>query len=103
MTIRTKFTLNKVDANFPKGRFTYIKFITRNFQNNVRLTLFYAAIQTSQPTYLKEKTAFPVILGETDQYEDQSKDILNSILEEELSHSDSEALIEELRAGEVFY
>ena len=50
---------------------------------------------------LKEKTAFPVILGETDQYEDQSKDILNSILEEELSDSDSEALIEELRAGEV--
>ena len=31
-------------------------------------------------------------LGETDQYEDQSKDILNSILKEELSDSDSEAL-----------
>ena len=35
-------------------------------------------------------------LGGTDQYEDQSKDILNSILKEELSDSDSEALIEEL-------
>ena len=32
-------------------------------------------------------------LGETDEYEDQSKDILNSILKEELSDSDSEALI----------
>ena len=31
-------------------------------------------------------------LGKTDQYEDQSKDILNSILKEELSDSDSEAL-----------
>ena len=35
-------------------------------------------------------------LGGTDQYEDQSKDILNSILKEELSDSDTEALIEEL-------
>ena len=35
-------------------------------------------------------------LGETDQYEDQSKDILNSILNEELADSDSEALIEEV-------
>ena len=32
----------------------------------------------------------------TGQYEDQSKDILNSILKKELSDSDSEALIEEL-------
>ena len=32
----------------------------------------------------------------TDQHEDQSKDILNSILKEELPDSDSEALIEEL-------
>ena len=30
-------------------------------------------------------------LGEMDQYEDQPKDILNSILKEELSDSDSEA------------
>ena len=35
-------------------------------------------------------------LWETDQYEDQSKDIFNSILKEEMSDSDSEALIEEL-------
>ena len=35
-----------------------------------------------------EEVSYP--LGETDQYEDQSKDILNS--EEELSDSDSEAL-----------
>ena len=31
--------------------------------------------------------------GETDEYEDQSKDILNSTLKEELSDSDSKALI----------
>ena len=41
-----------------------------------------------------EEVSYP--LEETDQYEDQSKDILNSILKEELSDSDSEALIEEL-------
>ena len=35
-------------------------------------------------------------LRKTDQYEDQSKDILNSILNEELADSDSEALIEEV-------
>ena len=35
-----------------------------------------------------------------DQYEDQSKDILNSILIEELSDSDSGALIEELQLYE---
>ena len=37
-------------------------------------------------------------LGETDQYEDQSKNILNSIPKEELSDTDSQALIEEIRA-----
>ena len=37
-----------------------------------------------------EEVSYP--LGETDQYDDQSKDILNSILKEELSDSDSEAL-----------
>ena len=36
-----------------------------------------------------------------DQYEDQSKDILNSILKEELSDSDSEALIEKLWAHKI--
>ena len=40
--------------------------------------------------------SFPIILGETDQYQDQSKDMLNSILKDELSESDSETLIEEL-------
>ena len=45
--------------------------------------------------------SFPIILGETDQYQDQSKDMLNSILKDELSESDSEALIEELWAEEV--
>ena len=40
-------------------------------------------------------------LWETDQYEDQSKDIFNWILKEEMSDSDSEALIEELWADEV--
>ena len=37
-----------------------------------------------------EEVSYP--LGETDQYEDQSKDILNSIFKEELSDSDSEVL-----------
>ena len=42
-------------------------------------------------------------LGETDQYKDQSKHILNSIrlIKEELSDSDSEALIEEVWTDEV--
>ena len=47
-----------------------------------------------------DEVSYP--LGETDQYEDQSKDMhLNSILKEELSDSDSEALIEEIWADEV--
>ena len=41
-----------------------------------------------------EEVNYP--LGEMDQYEDKSKDILNPILKEELSVSDSEALIVEL-------
>ena len=41
-----------------------------------------------------EEVKYP--LGKTDQYEDQSKDTLNSILKDEPSDSDSEALIEEL-------
>ena len=36
------------------------------------------------------------LVGETDQFDDQSKDILNSILKEKLSDSDSEAFIVEL-------
>ena len=50
-------------------------------------------VRRPAPLVLRQVT-YP--LGETDQYEDQSKDILNSILKEELSDSDSEALIEEL-------
>ena len=38
-----------------------------------------------------EEVSYP--LGETDEYEEQSKDILNSILKDELSDSDSKALI----------
>ena len=41
-----------------------------------------------------EEVSYPLM--EMDQYEDQLKDILNSILQEELSDSDSEVLIEEL-------
>ena len=41
-----------------------------------------------------EEVKYP--FWKTDQYEDQSKDILNSILKDEPSDSDSEALIEEL-------
>ena len=46
-----------------------------------------------------EEVKYP--FGKTDQYEDQSKDILNSILKDEPSDSDSVALIEELWADEV--
>ena len=53
---------------------------------------FFFSLLTEEVSYL---------LRETDQYEDQSKDILNSILKEELSDSDSEALIEELWADKV--
>ena len=41
-----------------------------------------------------EEVSYP--FGEIDQCKDQLKDILNSILKEELSDSDSEVLIEEL-------
>ena len=41
-----------------------------------------------------EEVRYP--LREMGQNRDQSKDILNSILREELSNSDSESLIEEL-------
>ena len=46
-----------------------------------------------------EEIRYP--LRETGQYRDQSKDILSSILTEELSNSDSEGLIEELWADKV--
>ena len=85
------------------------------FENNVCLTLFYANLLQYKLLNIKvhavggwtghgnfkktEEVSYP--LREMDQYEDQSKDILNSILQEELSDSDSEALIEELWADEV--
>ena len=92
--MQRKCKLHEINANFPKQR-------APNF-----ILCEFAAIQTSQHTYLlKEKTAafsrrrkteevsYPL---KTDQYEDQLKDILNSILREELSDSDSKVLREEL-------
>ena len=72
------------------------------------LTLFYAKLLQHKLLNIHiakgKKAAFPVIvisllqrlkklrypLGETDQYKDRSKDILNSILKEELPDSDSQ-------------
>ena len=83
------------------------------FENKVCLTLFYAnllqykllnkkvTVQWEDARAMEilrrrtEEVSYP--LREVDQYEDQSKDILNSIL----SDSDSEALIEELWADKV--
>ena len=45
------------------------------------------------------KLCYP--LGETDQYKDQSKDILNSILKEELPDSDSQVERTKSRRGFV--
>ena len=87
------------------------------FENNVCLTSFYANLLQYKLLNIKvtmqwedervmqilrrktEEVSYP--LREMDQYEDQSKDILNSILQEVLSDGDSEALIEELWADEV--
>ena len=41
----------------------------------------------------EDERATEILRKKTDKYEDQSKDILNSILKEELSDSDSDALI----------
>ena len=89
-------------------KLVYIHQINAKFSKTMCALLYFTRICCNTNFSIKisegKRTAFPVIssyLGETDQYEDQSKDILNSILEEELSDSDSEALIEELRAGEV--
>ena len=56
-------TLLKINANFPKVRFTYIK-LKRNVRKqcapNCILHEFAASMQTSQHTYRKEKIApFP--------------------------------------------
>lgn len=69
------------------------------------LTYFYllrefAAMQTSRQSKWKEKKKHH-FLGETDRDEDQSKDILNSVLGEELSDSDFKALIVEAWADVV--
>ena len=78
----------------------------------MRLILFYAnllqykLLKIKVTVQWKDKRAMDILrrkteevkcpFGKTDQYEDQSKDILNSILKDERSDSDSEALIEEL-------
>ena len=78
----------------------------------MRLILFYAdllqykLLKIKVTVQWKDKRAMEILrrkteevkypLRKTDQYEDQSKDILNSILKDEPSDSDSEALIEEL-------
>lgn len=92
-----------------KIRFTYIK-LTLNFRKQCAANFIlreFAAIQTSRDTYRerRKKQHFQLLLshcykdwrslcyplGETDKYKDrQSKDILNSILTEELPDSDSE-------------
>ena len=89
---------------FSKSQVYILIKLTWNFRKQCALNFIlceFAAIQTSQHTYLKEKTAaFPwrrkteelsYPFGELDQCKDQSKDILNLILKEELSDSDSEA------------
>ena len=53
------FTLHKINANFPKVRFTYIE-LTRHFRKQCAPNFIvreFAAIQTSQHTYLKEKNS----------------------------------------------
>ena len=101
LTTRRKFTLNKINANFPKVRFTYIK-LTRNFRKQrapnfiLRDNILYISKEQTETSMevsrrKTEEGSYP--LGETDEYEDQSQDILNSILKEELSDSDSKALI----------
>ena len=95
--MRRKFTFHKINANFPKVGFTYIQ-LTRNFRKQCTPNFIlreFTAIRAME--ILRRKTgevSYP--LGETDQYEDHSKDILNSIPKKELSDSDFEALIEEL-------
>ena len=107
----------KLSWIFQKLGLLYTSNSHKLFENNVCLTLFYANLLQYKLLNIKvtmqwederameilrrktEVVSYP--LRETDQYKDQSKDILNSILKEELSDSDSEALIEELWADEV--
>ena len=114
LTTQREFTFHKINVNFPKVRVTvYIKINSHQiFENNVCLTLFYANLLQYKLLNIKvtmqwedervieilrrktEEVSYP--LREMDQYEDQSKDILNSILQEVLSDGHSEALVEEL-------
>ena len=80
---------------FSKSQVYILIKLTWNFRKQCALNFIlceFAAIQTFQHTYLKEKTAaFPwrrkseelsYPFGEVDQCKDQSEDILNSILKE---------------------
>ena len=49
----------------------------------------------------EDERATEILRKKTDKYEDQSTHIWNSALKEELSDSDSEALIEEVWTDEV--
>ena len=103
LTTRRKFTLHKINANFPKVGLTYIQ-VTRNLRKQCAPNFIlreFTAIRAMET--LRRKTgevSYP--LGETDQYEDQSKNILNSVLKEELSDTDPEGLIEELWSSRRF-
>ena len=50
----------------------------------------------------EDERATEILRKKTDKYEDQSTHIWNLALKEELSDSDSEALIEEVWTDEVF-
>ena len=66
---------------------------------NVKVTVQWEDERAVEILRRTEEVSYP--LREMDQYVDQLKDTLNSILQEELSDSDSEVLIEELWADEV--
>ena len=91
-----ELTLHKINANFPKVRFTYIiltqnflkqcapNFILREFLAiykllNIKVTMQWEDGQVME--ILRTKTEeVSYALRKTDQYEDQSKDILNQFL-----------------------
>ena len=105
------FTSHKINTNFPKVRFTYIKLRRKIiFKNNVHLTLYlreFPAIQTSQHTHLKEKTtAFPWRRMTEDPLVKIDQSLRRPVKRHfewtvTVSHSDSDALIEELWADQV--
>ena len=66
---------------------------------NIKVTVQWEDERAVEILRRTEEVSYP--LREMDQYVDQLKDTLNSILQEELSDSDSEVLIEELWADEV--